>query len=182
MGNKESKPENRLKRFSKFEHENIEAWSDSFYSVYPNECFMLKDLVRELKVYFPDSDVEPFSRHLFRAFTKNNEVGFHDFMKTYSYLVYGDKNKRLELIFKFYDSNNDNRLCKEDIQTVNNDLLLMLKDFYKPEFNLDDVIKDLFSEIKEDFIDFKKFKELDVKGTKAFRILFSIFELKNTEE
>ncbi|RVD91830.1 recoverin-like calcium-binding protein [Tubulinosema ratisbonensis] len=182
MGNENSKPDNKLKRFTKFEHENIDKWSDDFYNVYPNECFTLKDLIRELRVYFPDTEVEPFSKHLFRAFSMNNEIGFHDFIKIYSYLIHGEKNQKLWLIFKLYDANNDDKLSKEDILTVFDDLTLMLKDVYTPNFNINGVIKEIFSQVKEKGIDFKRFRELESKNNKAFKMLFCVFDNKNIEE
>lgn len=176
MGNKESLPENKVKRYTNFEHEDVDNWSKAFYSIFPNEHFSKKDLVRELKIYFPNGNVMPFSEHLFRAFSKKEKIGFHEFIKIYSYLIFGDTNQKLELIFKLYDSDNDNKLSRNDIIIVSKDLLLMLRELYEPNFDIEDVVDLLFKEIDKDFIDFKSFKEMNNDKNKAFEMLFCAFD------
>ncbi|KCZ75253.1 hypothetical protein H311_03772, partial [Anncaliia algerae PRA109] len=101
MGNIRSAPDNTqnddIEKFSHFSPEDIESWSTSFKSTFPNKKITLQNLEQQLQEFFPFGDSHNFSKLIFKTIniSGTESIDFHELLIAFSILTKGSSFEKL---------------------------------------------------------------------------------------
>ncbi|KAL0244875.1 hypothetical protein GEMRC1_008957 [Eukaryota sp. GEM-RC1] len=108
-----------------------------------------------------DFSLNPLRRHLLQALDTNKDttIDFAEFLSAYSaFSSNGDKEQRIELLFKVYDANRDGFICHDELLLA---LSLMVGDNLSPE-ELEQVTQKTIVQVdrdKDGKISFQEFRD-----------------------
>ncbi|KAG0435051.1 Neuronal calcium sensor 1 [Dictyocoela muelleri] len=178
MGNNESIPfiidETDISKYSHFPLDDVKGWLTTFKNKYNNKI-TIKDLENIFNSLFPFGDSELFAKNLFKTMNISNSqfLGFDEIMIVYSILAKGSQFERLRWIFRFYDTDNDGFISRNEMFSVIKSIEVMISFFYDEEIDTESLVNEFFDVVgnKGEFISFEDFRKLvEVKSVNFFNI------------
>lgn len=121
------------RKFSHFSEKDLKKWEAEFNEMFPYGHMTEKDLISLLSKLFPFGKTK-FSSLLFRTINISNtgEIDFSELMIAFSILRKGSVHEKLRWIFRMYDTDGDGVISKDEMQTVVQSFI----DMVKPSLNL----------------------------------------------
>lgn len=167
--------EDDARQFSHFPQKDIQEWSASFKDEFPSGYITLKDLEAMFKRFFPFGSPSNFSRRLFETIniSQTAAIDFHELLIAYSILVKGSPHEKLRWIFRFYDTDNDGFISREEMTMVVQYLSDMTSSTLDTVLDVSGVVDEIFATLGDgrDSFNFEDFKTLAAKNDELFRML-----------
>ncbi|KAG5859890.1 Ca2+-binding protein [Encephalitozoon hellem] len=167
--------EEDARQFSHFPSKDIQEWSSSFKSEYPDGCMTPDDLETIFRNFFPFGSPTNFSRRLFETIniSQTAAIDFHELLIAYSILVKGSDHEKLRWIFRFYDKDNDGVVSKKEMVEVIQYLADMTSHTLDVSIDSEGIVDEIFASIDatKSFLTFEDFKTLSVRNEKLFKML-----------
>ena len=176
MGNQTSQvlqKDSDFNRFAKFIHFSpfeIKEWSNSFKTLYPSGKMSLKDMEEFYSKLFPFGKVHNFCKRLFKNINigQNTQIELNDLLISFTILFKGSSFERLRWIFRFYDSDNDGFICKEDMNSGMSILNEMISNSIFSEIEIKKITDEIFDIVQNEsgFLTLNDFEILSNKMIK----------------
>ncbi|KAM0671975.1 Ca2+-binding protein [Ordospora colligata] len=164
-----------LRQFSHFPTNDLHQWLVAFKKAYPTGYITAKNLEDMFRGYFPFGSPEAFSKRLFETIniSESCAIDFHELMIAYSILVKGSDHERLRWIFRFYDTDGDGVVSRQEMLCVIQSIIEMTSKTLELGLDPSSVTENIFNSIdySKNTLNFEDFKTLLVQNKKAFDML-----------
>ncbi|KAL6121790.1 hypothetical protein NUSPORA_01240 [Nucleospora cyclopteri] len=180
MGNRVSHLTNEDKELRKFNHfpsNDVREWAIHFRSRYPSNGMKARDIEEIFYSYFPEQKkdnqhIKKFSKQLFNTLNigESGCVDFNEVLIAFSILAKGSPFEKVRWIFRFYDTDKDGVVSKEELEES-------LSNIYKIAYPNDtnSIIKDIIEKIfrkaepGSEYLTFSDFEKLCYENDEDFK-------------
>ncbi len=164
-----------IRQFSHFPANDLHQWLVAFKKAYPAGHITAKNLESMFRGFFPFGSPESFSKRLFETIniSESSAIDFHELMIAYSILVKGSDHERLRWIFRFYDTDGDGVVSKQEMLCVVQGIADMTSKTLELDLDPFSITENIFSSIghSKNTLNFEDFKTLLANNKKAFDML-----------
>lgn len=179
MGNQNSIPNTREQEFQKFAHHlhpnEIKELSATFNLMYPSGHMLKKDFLDFFSSLFPFGNSKHFSERLFHNIniSQSGKIDINELLIAFTILFKGSMFEKLRWIFRFYDSDIDGVISKDELQQALEDINEMAFDSHVSPVDAKELVEEILKTVdnKSGFLTFNDFEILAMKLPECFKKL-----------